>query len=928
LSEFDIHQYEDECCRKWTHSFESDPVGDKEKYYQTVAFPYPSGAMHVGHGRTYIVPDVIARFQRMQGRQVLFPMAFHVTGTPVIGISRRIAAKDAKTLWLYRDLYRVPEDILEKFVDPMEIVNYFSNEYERVMRRCGLSIDWRRRFTTVLPQYSKFIEWQYGHLMEDNHVVRGAHPVKYCLQCDNPVGDHDLMEGEKAEIIKYVLVFFTWNDYLLPCGTLRPETTYGVTNLWINPDVTYVKVMVDGQKWILSPEAEKKISLQDHEVTREGEIAGSEIVDQRVSHPFCGEVPVLPATFVDPDMGSGIVMSVPAHAPFDYIALRDLQNQGKYTDITPVTLIKVDGYGDVPAKEAVEKAGITDQNDPAMEPLTQEIYSAEHSHGRMLPKYGGKLVKEARDEVAAIMLERYGSAVMYEFDNREVICRCGGRVYVRIIKDQWFVQYSDPEWKERVHEQIDNTKLVPAEVRAEFDRTVDWLKDWACTRRVGLGTHLPWDKEWLIEPLSDSTIYMAFYTIAHKLKTIEAEKLTPAVFDYIFRGEGDPESLPISREQADDLRSEFMYWYPYDYRFSAKDLISNHLTFQLFHHNALFGPEHQPEGMVIFGMGLLEGAKMSSSKGNVVLLEDAIQEFSGDTVRMFLVGSAEPWQDFDWRNELVISTKKQIEKFWNAVHEALVAEGADPIDAWLASRVQDHITKTTEALSSFQTRQALQEAYFGIESDLKWYRRRLPEGVRGTAVLSDLASVWVRLLAPFIPFTCESLWKEVGGEGEIAFAPWPVADSALVNTGVELSEELLSRTVEDIESIMKLIQLEPKGITLFVAPEWKKQIFRIIAASSDRRKVISKVMKDEEMRSRGKEATSAAKQITTLIHRFPPEIVEGFAASDLDEYETFASAKAFLEHEFGVPVSVVAAEGSQHPKAGSALPFKPAIVIE
>ena len=110
--------------------------------------------MHVGHGRTYIVPDVIARYYRMRGKHVLFPMAFHVTGTPVIGISRRIANGDEKTISLYRDLYRVPEDVLEKFVYPDEIVRHFSSEYERVMRHCGLSIDWRRRFTTVYPLWT------------------------------------------------------------------------------------------------------------------------------------------------------------------------------------------------------------------------------------------------------------------------------------------------------------------------------------------------------------------------------------------------------------------------------------------------------------------------------------------------------------------------------------------------------------------------------------------------------------------------------------------------------------------------------------------------------------------------------------------------------------------------------------------------------
>ncbi|HOI13898.1 MAG TPA: class I tRNA ligase family protein, partial [Methanoculleus sp.] len=434
---------ERECITRWEHAFEADPA-EKEKYYLTVAYPYPSGAMHVGHGRTYIVPDVLARYQRMRGKQVLFPMAFHVTGTPVIGISKRIANGDVKTIGLYRDLYRVPQDILDRFIDPMEIVRHFSEEYRRVMQKCGLSIDWRRRFITVDPQYSKFIEWQYKHLHEEEHVVKGAHPVKYCPQCENPVGDHDLLEGDKAEIIKFTLVLFRWGDAKIPCATLRPETIYGVTNLWVNPAVTYVRATIDGEEWILSAEAAAKLGLQDHEVWVKENIPGTALIDQMVSHPLSGEVPVLPATFVDPDMGAGIVMSVPAHAPFDYIALRDLQQQGKYTSIQPIPLISVDGYGEIPAKDAVERAGIRDQNDPGMEALTQEVYSAEFSRGKVFEQYGGKPVREARDDVAALMMERYGSIPMYEFDNRQVICRCGGRVFVKILHDQWFLEYSDP----------------------------------------------------------------------------------------------------------------------------------------------------------------------------------------------------------------------------------------------------------------------------------------------------------------------------------------------------------------------------------------------------------------------------------------------------------------------------------------------------
>ena len=229
---------------------------------------------------------------------------------------------------------------------------------------------------------------------------------------------------------------------------------------------------------------------------------------------------------------------------------------------------------------------------------------------------------------------------------------------------------------------------------------------------------------------------------------------------------------------------------------------------------------------------------------------------------------------------------------------------------------------------NFQTRQALQEAYFGIETDLKWYRRRLPEGNDGSRELHTLCSAWVRLLAPFIPFTGEHLWKELAGEGLVSFAAWPVADENLVNGKIELAEELLSRTVEDIESIQKLIQLTPRSITIALAPEWKHEVFRTIAQSSDRNTVIKEIMKDDTMRKRGKDATDAAKQCTTLIHRLPPQVVEPLVREPISEQAVFESARTFLEQEFGVPVHVTEAETSGHVKALTALPFKPAIIIE
>ena len=142
-----------------------------------------------------------------------------------------------------------------------------------------------------------------------------------------------------------------------------------------------------------------------------------------------------------------------------------------------------------------------------------------------------------------------------------------------------------------------------------------------------------------------------------------------------------------------------------------------------------------------------------------------------------------------------------------------------------------------------------------------------------------------------------------------------------------VSEELLQRTVEDIQSILKLVKIEATKKTLFVAPAWKHQVFTIVASAEDKRNVVKTVMADADLRAKGKDATDAAMQTVKLIHSLPPELVTSIAAG-VDELAIFTAAKAVLEKESGLAVEVVAAEASAHPKGKLALPFKPAIVIE
>ena len=643
--------------KKWADAkiFESNP-DEREKLYLTVAFPYPSGAMHIGHGRTYTVPDVYARFKRMEGYNVLFPMAWHVTGAPVIGIADRIRRKDPWTLDLYHRVHGVPKEKLPELEDPEYIVKYFSTEYHEVMEEMGYSIDWRREFRTTDPTYRKFIEWQITQLHEKGLVERGEHPVKYCPNCDNPVGDHDLLEGEGVGVNELTLLKFPIGDKILVTATLRPETIVGATNIWLNPDVEYVLVNANGENWVVTKEAHYNLQNQIKNLEIISEIDPNDLIGKMATNPFTGaELPVFPASFVSASYGSGVVFSEPADAPADYIALQDLKNnseliakynlEGIIENVNPIPVCTLKGYGEIPAADIIERLGITDQNDEKLHEATNELYKAQHSKGKIIdsiPDFGGMKVRFAREELKEKLINDNMATIMYDFAERPVVCRCGNNCVVKIMDDQWFMKYGNEEWTEKTLKVLDGETVIPKEIKNNFEYYLNWLDDWACSRKVGLGTRLPWDNQWLIEPLSDSTIYMSYYTIAKYLRDMNPDDLNLAFFDKVLLNK-DSGEITVPSEKVQEIQDEFNYWYPLDWRLSAKDLVGNHLSFLMFHHSAIYPKDKWPRGTVVFGMGLLEGNKMSSSKGNVILLKDAIKDYTADVVRLFLMASAEPW---------------------------------------------------------------------------------------------------------------------------------------------------------------------------------------------------------------------------------------------------------------------------------------------
>jgi len=930
--------------------FETDP-NEKEKKFITVAYPYPNSPQHIGHGRTYTLADVHARYYRMKGYNVLFPMGFHYTGTPILGMAKRVEAGDAEIIDGLKNIYHVSDEDIKTFVEPIKIADYFHEEIKTGMIEMGYSIDWRREFITIDPVYQKFIEWQINILKDKNLIIQGSHPVGWCPNDQNPVSQHDTMGDVEPGFTEYILIKFQFGDYIIPTATLRPETIFGVTNLWVNPRTVYKKVTVDGEKWIVSAECAHKLEFLDKKITYDGEISGAELIGQQVTVPHRNEsIPMLEASFVESQTGTGLVMSVPAHAPFDYQALVDFkknQPQGSELQlIKPISIIETPGYGEIPAKEAVERFGIKDQNDPKLEEATTEIYGKEFYGGVLkqnTEQFAGKKVSEAKDEIKNWLTEKKMSDILLELTNTPVKCRCGTECVVKILTNQWFLNYGDKEWKEKATKCLHSMSILPQEIQGEFDYVIGWLRERACARQHGLGTKLPWDKEWIVESLSDSVIYMAYYTIAKFVNagTLKADKLSKEFFDYVFLGKGSAEGTNVSKELAEEIRKEFSYFYPVDSRHSGRDLVPNHLTFFVLNHVAIFPESNWPKQIVVNGSVLMDGKKMSKSMGNIIPLRKAIRDYGADPIRLAIIISAELLQDADFNVESVRGIKNKLESLLEECSKLkpgkteLQAE-----DKWILSKLQSLIKRVSHSIEKMRLREGLHDILFSFETDVNWYLKRAKAKGRSdySGLLYEINSKRVAMLSPFAPHIAEEMWEKLGNSELVSKSSWPEISADAIDANAIQSEDLLKSIMDDIANIIKITKITPKKIAIYTADAFKSKAYhavltKVMSGQTDMGVIMKELIANPETSDIKRNPDFVQRTIKDILSE-PVEIrkikleTDEFDEKQLISSELISLAKA----DFGADVQVYSEKDSDiydpKGKARHARPFKPAILIE
>jgi len=525
-----------------------------------------------------------------------------------------------------------------------------------------------------------------------------------------------------------------------------------------------------------------------------------------------------------------------------------------------------------------------------------------------------------------------------------VVCRCLTPCIVKVLEDQWFLRYSDKAWKEKTKEALDQASIYPETATQWFLNIIDWLREWPCARKSGLGTPLPWSPGWIVETLSDSTVYMAFYTINKHITQydIKAEQLTDKVFDYLFCGKGKVEKIAeqsrISRKLLEEMRSEFLYWYPFDLRISAKELLPNHLTFCLFQHVALF-PDHLPRGIGVNGVLSVEGKKMSKSKGNFVTLRGAIDQYGADATRCALLLGGEGMDDPDWRRENVRDVRVKLQGFYNlanSIIETAKEEKTGHLEEWLISMLQHKIKTVTESMEMLKTRTATENALFEVWNDFRWYARRKEK--TDSKVLKEALEIWIRLLAPFAPYICEEIWNKMGKESFISLAEWPTYDEKKVDIRAEETENLIKNVLEDTSNILRATKIVPKKICYYSAASWKWKVYltaleKSISAKITLSDLMKELMTDSDLKKTAQKVAKFARQIVEEINRMPEDRRRRqLQIGSVGENETLKEAAAFFEREFNAKINTYREDDPQRHdpkrKAEQARPYRPAIYIE
>jgi len=970
---------------KWKEAWKTANVGEvsvdpsKPKFFLIWAYLTVSGFHHVGHMRGYSYADAICRYKRMRGFNVLLTAGGHASGNSAVAKAKKVAEGDVATINDYKEMGLTTTD-LSRISTPEGFVDFFAERYIRDYDDYGYIGDWRRFTVTTYPDYNKFIEWQFHKLKENNLLVQKPYYATWCDSCGAVAVDpseSDISKGGNAQKTEFTLIklavvkngIASKNEYVV-VATLRPETMYGQTNVWVDYNITYAKVSVPAvlapaagneEIWIVSEQCADKLQHQIDGVKIVGKISGKELVGTSVIAPLANRaIPIIPSKFCDPDIGTGIVTSVPSDSPADWMGLHDLQiNEAEckkfglnFADIKAIKLIPIiqtKGFGTLPAVELCEKLGITSQNDSEkLEIAKQELYKKGFHTGVMLETcgpYAGLSVMEAKEQIKQTLINEHLATMFYDL-SEEVLSRYGDRVYIKRVDDQWFIKYSDETLTQKTIAHVESMQILPEQFKQNLPGILNWFEDRACARQGRwLGTKLPFDQSYTIEPIADSTLYPIYYLVSLYVnqKKISVDQLTPQFFDFIYLGEGNAaavsKAIGVSEALLKQIRADVEYWYPLDMNLGGKEHQTVHFPVYLMNHVGILPPKYYPKGIFVnWWVVGNAGAKISKSKGGVKSIADEAKIYSVDAIRLYYANIASPFVDIGFESDDLAKYKSRLErihelfeqiKAMRSVVAATALENSENgantrLDEWLMSQWHTHLSAIVANMDIYEFKAASDVIYFGMYADLQWYIRR---GGNNAAVCTTIAKEWSLAMGFFTPYLAEELNAILGEKMLVLQSRLPAVDKTKINPAFGAIEDMIKQTNQDIAKVKEFAKLSAlKKVTLIVSRKWKYDFFRQFKVAFSETKDIGKLMR---------QFTATFPQQKSEVSALIPKLLKTGTIpevhnSALVEHTALLDAVTFFRQNHGdaIEFAVLYADDSTHPKAAQAIPGKPAIVVE
>ncbi len=746
-------EIEQQAQRYWEEqgSFRAQEDPAREKFYCLSMFPYPSGRLHMGHVRNYTIGDVISRYQRMRGRNVMQPMGWDAFGLPAENAATKHGVPPAR--WT------------------AENIDYM----RRQLKRLGFGFDWSRELTTCDPAYYRWEQWLFTRLYEKGLVYKRTAPVNWCPNDQTVLANEQVIEGrcwrcdsvvERREIPQWFMRITAYAEQLLAdleqleewpeqvrtmqrnwigrskgveirfrvagsgetlkVFTTRPDTLMGVTYLALAAEHPMARRSAAGD-----PRLAEFIDECLHIETAEAAVETMEKrgMDSglRAIHPVSGEeLPIYVANFVLMGYGEGAVMAVPAHDQ------RDWEFARRYGLPIRQVITPADGSGvDLEAGAFTEKGLLVDSgrfsgltSEQAFDAIAEWL--AAHDAGSRQVHY------RLRDW--GISRQRYWGAPI-------PIVNCPDCGAQPVPAEQLPVVLPETV-------QLDGAGS-PLERMPEFYQTT-------CPRCGGEARR----ETDTFDTFMESSWYYARYC------------------------------CPDNQQEMLDQRAR--YWLPVDQYIGGIEHAILHLLYARFFHKLL-----RDEGLVTGdepftrlltqGMVLKDGAKMSKSKGNTVDPEELIARYGADTARLFMMFAAPPEQSLEWQDAGVEGAFRFLKRIWRLVYDHLAHGDIPPLnreelgsaERELRRRVHETIAKVSDDMGRRYTFNTAIAAVMELVNAISRFQATTPQG---RAVVREGLEATVLLLSPIVPHITHALWRALGHQRAVIDESWPEADQGALQS--------------------------------------------------------------------------------------------------------------------------------------------------